>query len=111
MGPQQMLQLRVKVDLELMKMNVLSIFPKFLGLKHLHLMQLSAYIDSYIRPIDETLSDTTNLSKSESESTCNRGILHIPQTPRQEPHYQMSFNVMPRTLNGFKYCKFNTNNM
>ena len=34
----------------------------------------------------------------------NEQVLHIPENSRLEPQHQMQFNVLRRTLNGFKYC-------
>ena len=31
----------------------------------------------------------------------NEEVLHIPQTPRQEPHHQMQFNAIPGTTDSF----------
>ena len=50
------------------------------------------------------LTVTTIPGQSETESNGNKEVIHITQTLRQEPHHQMQFNVIPRTLNGFKYC-------
>ena len=40
-------------------------------------------INSSIWPIDGTLTSTTTVSQSGSESNGNKGVLQIPQTPRQ----------------------------
>ena len=54
--------------------------------------------------MDGTLTSTTTLGQSGPGSNSNERVLHIPQTPKLEHHQQMQFNVIPRTLNGFKYC-------
>ena len=51
-----------------------------------------------------TVTSTTTLGPSRPEINGNEGVLHISQTVRLEPHHQMHFNVILRTLNGFKYC-------
>ena len=40
---------------------------------------------------------TTGTSYSEPGSKGNEGVLHISLTVRLYPHYQMQFNVIPRT--------------
>ena len=44
-----------------------------------------------------------HFGKSGHGSNGNERVLHIPQTPRLKPHHQMLFNVILRTLTGFKY--------
>ena len=51
-----------------------------------------------------TLTSTITPVQSEIESKSNVGVLHIPRTHGLESHYQMQFNVITKTLNGFKYC-------
>ena len=72
----------------------LVLFLKFLGKK----------LNSFIWPISRTLTGTNTLGQNCLESNGNEGVHHISQTPRQEPRYQIQLNVIPRTLNGFKYC-------
>ena len=64
----------------------------------------SKRLNSPIWPINETLTGTTILGQSGHENNVNEEVLHIPQTPRLEPHHQMQFSVIPRILNGFKTC-------
>ena len=54
--------------------------------------------DSSIWPIDDTLAGTTTPSQSGTENKGNGGALHIGQPPGLEPHYQMQFCIIPRTL-------------
>ena len=43
------------------------------------------------------LTDTTIPGQSDL-SISNEGVLHIPQTPTLDSHYQMQFNVIRRTM-------------
>ena len=52
-------------------------------------------------PIDRTQTGTTTPGQSGSGNNGNEGVLHILQTPEQEPHYQMQFNVLLRTHFGW----------
>ena len=61
--------------------------------------------------MDQILTGYTTLDKSAPGSNSNEGVPHIPQALKQEPHYQMKFNVILRLLNGSsqhinscKYC-------
>ena len=53
-------------------------------------------------PIDGTLTGSSTPGQSEPDSIGNEEVFRIPGTPGMEPHYQMQFNVISRTLNGFK---------
>ena len=64
----------------------------------------SKRLNSSIWPIDETLTGTTTLDPGRPESKGNERILGIPQTLSLEPHHQVHFSVISRTLNGYKYC-------
>ena len=66
------------------------------GFKQLIIIIPSKRWNSSIWPIDETLTDTTNLIQNEAESNGYKVVLHIPQT-RLEPHHQMQFNVISKT--------------
>ena len=54
--------------------------------------------------IDGTLTGTITLGQNGPKSNGNNEVLHSLQTPKQEPYHQMLFNIIPRTLKGFKYC-------
>ena len=54
--------------------------------------------------IDGNLTCTITPGQSWPGSNSNEVLLYIPQTSRMEPQHQMQFKVIPRTLNGFKYC-------
>ena len=60
-------------------------------------------MNSSFKLIDGTLTGTTTPGPSELEYNSNEGVHHIPQTPRLEPHHQMQFTVISKTINGFKY--------
>ena len=49
------------------------------------------------------MDGTPTPGQSGPESNRNEGVLHIPPSPRLVPHHQIKFNVIPRTLNSFKY--------
>ena len=61
-------------------------------------------MNSYFWFIDGTPTSTTTLTQSGSECNGNKEALHVPATPRPEPHPLMQSDVIPRKLNGFKYC-------
>ena len=50
--------------------------------------------------IDETLSDSTNPGQSECMSNGNEGFVNISQTPGLDPHHQMLFDIIPKTVHG-----------
>ena len=50
-----------------------------------------------------TLIGITTPGQSGPESNGNEEILHIPQTPTLELYHQLLFNVILKTVNGFKY--------
>ena len=47
---------------------------------------------------DGTLTITTSLGKSGSESNDNEKVLHIPQTPQLENYHKMQFSFISRNL-------------
>ena len=44
------------------------------------------------------LTDTTTPGQSGSGSNNNEGVLHTSQSSEMEPHHQIQFSVLPRTL-------------
>ena len=58
-----------------------------------------------IWPLDGGLTGTTTPVQSGLESNANEGVLHIPQTPRLEPHHQIQFSVIPRILKFLFFSK------
>ena len=55
-------------------------------------------MNSYIWPIDGTLTGTTTPGQGRPKSNGNEGVLHIPKTLGMKFHYQMQFSVISRTL-------------
>ena len=54
--------------------------------------------------MDKTLQGTTTLDQSTTKNNGYEEVLHISQTPKPEPDHLMQFNIIPKTLNSFKYC-------
>ena len=61
-------------------------------------------LNSSIWPTDRTLKGTTTPGHSGPGSNGTEGEVHISKFPGLEPHHQMQFNDIPRTLISFKYC-------
>ena len=53
--------------------------------------------------MDVTLTGTNSVGENGTESNDNEGVLHIPQTPRLEPHYLILFDVISKIVEGFKH--------
>ena len=58
------------------------------------------WLNSSICLIDGTLTSTSSLGQIGYRSNTNEGVLHIPQSSGFEPHHQMQFIVISRTLVG-----------
>ena len=58
---------------------------------------------SSIWPIDTSETAAATSIQRWCENNGYEKVLHVSQTARQESHHQMQYNVIPRTLNGFKY--------
>ena len=61
-------------------------------------------LGSFISPRHGTLTSTTTPGLSGPGGYVIEGLLHNPETPELQPHHQMQFNVISRSLNSFKYC-------
>ena len=58
---------------------------------------------SSIWSLDWTLTGTTTNGQNGSKSNSNEGVLHMTQIAGLEPHHRMKFNIIPKTLNSFKF--------
>ena len=57
-------------------------------------------INSSIWLIDGTLTGTTTPSQSEPGCNYIESVLHVPRTPVMQPHHQIRFSIISRTLWG-----------
>ena len=44
-----------------------------------------------------------NKENEPNQNNSNEAVIDIHQSPRQEPHHQMQFNIIPKTQNIYIY--------
>ena len=64
------------------------------------MMKYSYLIPIIFKQIDLTLTVTTTLDQSGPGRNHNEGVVHFLRSSELEPHHQIQFSVIPRTLLG-----------